>query len=163
MNTIIGEWGKSPKFIDLLNSLEKEQGPVAISGLNDVAISHIGAAIHTFGKVPICILTYNELQARKIYQDMRYFTDAVVLLPKKEIVTYDYDAESKDVSYQRIEALNQIQSKKNLVVITTIEAAMQKLPSKKILYENKLQFKVGESYSLEEIKQKLVRLRLLSI
>ena len=35
-------------------------------------------------------------------------TENVVLFPKKEIVTYDYVAESKDLPYQRIEALNKI-------------------------------------------------------
>ena len=35
---------------------------------------------------------------------------------------------------------------------------MQKLPDKKTLYKNELKFKVGDIYSLEEIKQKLVNL-----
>lgn len=118
----------------------------------------IADAINEFGKQPICILTYNEIQAKKIYEDLKYFTDRVVLFPKKEIVTYDYVAESKDLPYQRIEALNEIKSKKNLIVVTTIEAAMQKLLCKKSLYQNELNFKIGESHSLEEIKKKLVNL-----
>jgi len=118
----------------------------------------IADAINEFGKQPICILTYNEIQSKKIYEDIKYFTDRVVLFPKKEIVTYDYIAESKDLPYQRIEALNEIKSKKNLIVITTIEAAMQKLISKKCLYQNELNFKIGETHSLEEIKKKLIDL-----
>ena len=55
----------------------------------------------------------------------------VVLFPKKEIVTYDYVAESKDLPYERIETLNKINEKKNVIVVTTIEALMQKLPPKK--------------------------------
>ena len=118
----------------------------------------IGEAIHEFQKQPICILTYNEIQAKKLYEDLKYFTDKVVLFPKKEIVTYDYVAESKELPYKRIEALNEIKSKRNLIIITTIEAAMQKLPSKKSLYKNELNLKIGESYSLEEIKKNLVML-----
>ena len=118
----------------------------------------IADATNEFGKQPICILTYNEIQAKKIYEDLKYFTDKVVLFPKKEIVTYDYIAESKDLPYQRIEALNEIKSKKNLIVVTTIEAAMQKLLCKKSLYKNELNFKIGESYNLEEIKKILVNL-----
>ena len=158
MNTILGELGKNPKFIEILNKIEKQQGPIAISGLNDVGMVQIETAIHEFGKKPICIVTYNEIQAKKIYEDIKYFTDKVVLFPKKEIVTYDYIAESKDLPYQRIETLNEIQGKKNLIVVTTIEAIMQKLPEKKSLYKNELKFKIGQSYNLEEIKQKLVNL-----
>ena len=158
MNTILGELGKSAKFIDLLKQIENKTSPIAISGLTDVGMIQIGAAIHEFGKKPICLITYNEIQAKKLYEDIQYFTDGVLLFPKKEIVTYDYIAESKELPYQRIEALNQIKAKKNLIVITTIEAMMQKLPNKKILYDNEMSFKVGGSYSLEEIKQKLVKL-----
>lgn len=44
------------------------------------------------------------------------------------------------------------------VVITTIEAVLQKMISKKALYKNTLNFKVGDSENLETIKQKLVEL-----
>lgn len=158
MNTILGELGKSEKFIDLLKQIENKTSPIAISGLTDVGMIQIGTALHEFGKQPICIVTYNEIQAKKLYQDIQYFTDQVVLFPKKEIVTYDYVAESKELPYQRIEALNQIKTRKNLIVVTTIEAGLQKLPTKTALYANELNFKIGETYSLEEIKQKLVKL-----
>ena len=158
MNTILGEIGKTAKFIDLIKQIENKTSPIAISGLIDVGMLQIATAIHEFGKKPICIITYNEIQAKKIYEDLKYFTDNVVWFPKKEIVTYDYIAESKELPYKRIEALNQIKSKKNLIVVTTTEAIMQKLPNKKTLYENELNFKVGETYSLEEIKKKLVKL-----
>ena len=156
MNTILGEFGKNPKFIELLKKIENKQSPIAISGLNDVGMISLGTAINEFNKKPICIVTYNEINKKKIYEDIKYFTDKVELFPKKEVVTYDYIAESKDLPYKRIEALNEIYSKKNLIVITTIEAIMQKLPSKKTLYKNELKLKVGESYDLEEVKKKLV-------
>ena len=158
MNTIIGELGKSSKFIDLLKQIENKKSPIEILGLTDVGMAQIVSSIHEFGKKPICIITYNEIQAKKIKEDLNYFTDKVVLFPKKEIVTYDYIAESKDLPYQRIESLNTITSKKNLIIVTTIEAILQKLPSKEVLYQNKLEFKVGEIYNLEEIKRKLIKL-----
>lgn len=158
MNTILGELGKSAKFIDLLKQIENKVSPVSLSGLTDVGEIQIGTAIHQFGKKPICIITYNEIQAKKLYQDIKYFTENVVLFPKKEIVTYDYIAESKDLPYQRIESLNKIKGKKNLIVVTTIEAAMQKLPCKKLLYQGELNFEVGKTYPLEEIKKNLIKL-----
>ena len=158
MNTIIGELGKSSKFIDLLKQIENKKSPIEILGLTDVGIAQIISSIHKFGKKPICIITYNEIQAKKIKEDISYFTDKVVLFPKKEIVTYDYIAESKDLPYERIEVLNTITSKKNLIIVTTIEAISQKLPSKEVLYQNKLEFKVGGIYDLEDVKRKLIKL-----
>ena len=84
MNTILGELGKNSKFIELLKNVENKQSPIVISGLNDVGMIQLGTAINEFGKKPICILTYNEIQAKKIYEDIKYFTDKVVFFPKKK-------------------------------------------------------------------------------
>ena len=158
MNTILGELGKSPKFCEYIKSIENKKSPIAISGLTDVGMSQMIAATKEFAKKPICIVTYNEIQARKIVDDLNYFTDKVIYLPKKEIATYDYIAESKDLPYERIEAINKIQEMKSGIIVTTIEAASQKMISKKALYKNALKFKVGDEYKLEDLKQKLVDL-----
>ena len=158
MNTIIGELGKNPKFCEYIKNIENKKSPIVISGLTDVGISHMISATKEFAKKPICIITYNEMQAKKLVEDLKYFTDKVIFLPKKEIVTYDYIAESKDLPYERIEALNKIQENKINIVVTTIEAVMQKMISKKELYKNILKFKIGDQYNLEELKQKLVDL-----
>ena len=158
MNTIIGKLGKSPKFVDLIKQIENKKSPISISGLIGVGGIGLVAGINEYSKKPLCIVTYNEIQAKRIQEDISYFTDKTVLFPKKEVVTYDYIAESKDLPYERIEALNQITSKKNLIVVTTIEALMQKLPAKEVLYKNSIDFKIGDIKNLEEIKKKLVDL-----
>lgn len=158
MNTILGELSKSSKFCDYIKIIENKISPVAISGLNDVGMSEILAATNEFAKKPMCIITYNEMQANKIADDLKYFTDKVVLFKKKEVVTYDYIAESKDLPFERIETLNKIYENKNIIIVTTIEAVMQKILSKEKMYSNLIDFKVGSSYKLEEIKQKLINM-----
>ncbi len=158
MNTILGELGKSQSFTKIVNNIENKKSPIAISGLNDVGMVQVGVAVHEFTKKPICILTYNEIQAKKIYEDIKYFTENVVFFPKKDVVTYDYVAESKENLYERIESLNKIKSKRGLIVVTTIEASMQELPKKETLFKNELKFKVGKEYNLEDVKKYLVDL-----
>ncbi len=158
MNTILGELGKSPKFCEYIKKIENQKSPIVISGLTDVGMSQMISATKEFIKRPICVITYNEIQARKIVDDLSYFTDKVIYLPKKEIVTYDYVAESKDLPYQRIEALNKIHEMKTGIVVTTAEAAIQKMISSKTLYKNTLKFKIGDEYKLEDVKQKLIDL-----
>ena len=158
MNTIIGELGKNPKFCEYIKSIEEQRSPIAISGLTDVGMAQIISATKEFAKKPICIITYNEIQAKKLVEDLKYFTDKVIFLPKKEIVTYDYVAESKDLPYERIEVLNKIQGMKTGIIVTTIEATMQKIMSKKALYKNVLKFKIQDEYNLEDVKRKLLDL-----
>ena len=159
MNKIIGELGKSNKFVDLSNQIENKKSPISISGLTDVGMVELLSAINQYNKKPILLITYNEIQAKQILEIIENFEkEKAVLFPKKEIVTYDFVAESKDLPYERIETLNKIKDKKNLIVVTTIEALMQKLPPKEILFKNILEFKVGDIYNLEELKKTLVNL-----
>ena len=158
MNTIVGELGKNPKFNEYINSIQNKQSPIAISGLTDVGMAQMISATKEFCKRPICVITYNEIQAKKLLEDIKYFTDKVLFLPKKEIVTYDYVSESKDLPHERIETLNKIQEMRTGIVVTTIEAALQKMMSKKALYKNILNFKVGEITNLENLKKKLTEL-----
>ncbi len=158
MNTILGELGKSSNFVKLINNIENKKSPIAISGLNDVGMVEVLTATYEYTKKPICVLTYNEIQAKRIFQDIKYFTENVIYFPKKEVVTYDYVAESKENLYERIEALNKIKNKRSQIIVTTIGAVLQKLPSKNTLYKNEIKFKVGDIYNLEDIKKKLVDL-----
>ncbi len=158
MNTILGELGKSEKFVKLINQIENKQSPVGISGLTSVGMLQILSSINEYTKKPIVIITYNEVQARQIMENLKFFTDKAIFFPKKEIVTYDYVAESKDLPYARIDTLNKLKGRKNQIIVTTIEAVMKKLPSKKTLFKNICTFKVGEIHSLETIKKNLVNL-----
>ena len=88
MNTIIGKLGKSSKFKDLVNKIEEKNGPIAISGLTGVGSLQLLSGINEFTKKPILILTYNEIQAKRMLEDIKYFSDKVTFFPKKEVVTY---------------------------------------------------------------------------
>ncbi len=159
MNTIIGELGKTKKFVDLSKEIENKKGPVSVSGLTDVGEIQIIEGINLYNKKPILVVTYNEIQAKKIYENLQSLDkEKVVFFPKKEIVTYDFDAESNDLPFERIDAINKIIDKKDLIVVTTIESLMQKLPSKKTLEKNIINLKVGDICNLEEIKEKLINL-----
>ena len=158
MNTIIGELGKNPKFISLVNNIKNEKSPIEISGLTDVGETSVIASINEFTKRPIILITYNEIQAKKLADNIRYFTDKVYVFPKKEILTYDYIAESKDLPYERIDVLNKIYDSKNIIVVTTIEAVQQKILAKDELYKNTINFEIGKRCNIDEVKQKLVDL-----
>ncbi len=158
MNLILKELEKSQKFNDFLNNIERKTSPIAISGLTGVAeASIISKCLETI-KRPILIITYNEIQAQNIVNDIKFFTENVAFLPQKEIITYDYVAESKNLPYERIEILNKIYKKQKMIIVTSVETIKQKIISKEALYKNTLNFKVGDRCDLELLKQKLVDL-----
>ena len=161
MNTIISKLQELQKFKQYIQEIEEKNSPITISGLSDVGKIQFAYSTKQSLNRPICIVTYNEIEARKIVKDLSYFKnefEEVLYFPKREIASYDYIAESKDLPYERIEVLNKIQKKKAKIVVTTVEALMQKMITKSSLYKNCLEFKVGKRYSLEEVKQNLILL-----
>ena len=108
MNTISGELGKNPKFCEYIKSIENKTSPIAISGLVDVEKLHVLAGIFNETKRPMVLVTYNEIQARKLYQDLKKLIKQTYFFPKKEITSYDYVAQSKEIEYKRIDVLNKM-------------------------------------------------------
>ena len=155
MNEIIKVLPNFKKFNDYINNVKKQTSPIMLSGLTDVSKTHFAYSTFFYAEKPICIITYNEMQAKKILKDLKYFSDNVVYFPKREILAYDYLAESKDIIYDRINCLNNIYDEKAKVIVTTIEAASQEIISKDSLYNNVFTLKENISIDLEDIKVKL--------
>ncbi len=197
MKFLIQNLEESTKFKELSKNIQQKQSPIAISGLTDVEKVRMITAILQSVNDLICVITYNELQAQKLWKDLKAIGQNALYFPKREIAAYDYVAQSKDLPYERIAVLNQImlaQTKKQnadktqgnkkenkqevevnnlkskektedfeckqekIIIVTTMEAIMQKMVTKQTLYQNKLEFKVGNSYELETIKETLVTL-----
>lgn len=161
MNFLIKTLEENKKFQELTKQISKT-GPIAISGLVDVEKLHVLAGIFNETKRPMVLVTYNEIQARKLYQDLKKLIKQTYFFPKKEITSYDYVAQSKEIEYKRIDVLNKMylakQQKEPIIIVTTIEAVMQKMVAKDTLYQNVIDFKVGKTYLLDGIKEKLVGL-----
>ena len=176
MNKIISELSKTQKFDNYLENIKKGQTPIILSGLTDVCKNIFATTTEESLKRPVCIVTYNEIQAKNIIKDIKSIlkkettsleTDQnqfhikepeVIYFPKREILSYDFEAQSKEIYAERIGTLNKIYSKRANIIVTTIEAISQKMISKEVLYKKVLKLKIGKRYNLEELKQTLVDL-----
>lgn len=160
MEQLLSELKNLPKFQEYIQSIKQKNSPISVSGLSDVGkMQWIGASLKEI-KENAVIVTYNELQAKRIKEDLSFFLPEadIQYFPKREIVAYDYVAESKDLPFERIEVLHHMQQKKNWIVVTTIEAMMQDMIAPEILEQRHLQFVVGNTISQEEVKKALLEM-----
>lgn len=158
MNIITEELTKLSKFQEYTKNIKKKISPITISGLSDVGKLQFIAGTYESTKKPICIVTYNEIQAKNIIKNLSFFENNVEFFPKREIVPYDFVAESKDLPYERINVLNKLKQGKVKIIVTTAEALMQKMINKKDLYKDIISLKVGDTYNLDNLKEKLISL-----
>ena len=160
MNPLIKNMPNVKKFNDYMFDVKTNKTPIMLSGLTDIGKIHMMYATRFYSEKPICIITYNELQAKKFVKDLHFFEESIEYFPKREIITFEYMAESKDEIFDRISVLNHIQKNKTKIVVTTIEAVMQKMIEKEKLYQFVMKLKTGDTIQLNELKERLVRLRL---
>ena len=158
MNILINELQNSKKFSEVIKHIKETKSPISLSGLSDMGKIQTIAGLHESLNKNICVITYNQIQAKRLLKDITYFNQNSAIFPKKELVTYDYIAESKDLPYERIEVLNNIHNNKVNIIVLTIEAVMQNMIPKNVLFKNSIKVKVGDSLKLDYLKQKLIDL-----
>ena len=139
--------------------LEKEKyGPITILGLSDVSKSCISEVIGEKSKRPMFLVTYNELQAQKLHKNIKAINKNAIYIPKKDVVTYEYDAQNMDSLYSRIESIIKLYNGEAELVIVSIETLMQPIVSKKTMQNSILNLRLANEYNIEEIKEKLISL-----
>ncbi len=158
MNSLIKTVPNVKKFNDYLFEVKKGTTPIMLSGLTDVGKIHMTYSTKFYSERPICIITYNEMQAKKMIKDLAFFGEKVKFFPKREVISFDYIAESKDTLFKRISVLNKLVKNDKKIIVTTIEAAMQKMITKESLYKHVMNLKVGDVFDLETLKEKLILL-----
>ena len=150
---------KMKKFNDYINDVNKGNFPITLSGLSDSGKVHFIYSTRFYTDKPVVVVTYNELELKKIKEDMKFFSDENILVfPKKEVVYYDIDTMNKDAIMDRLSIYKKLYNNDSCVILTTIEALMQRTISKNKLFSNVLQLELGMTLLLEELTNKLVSL-----
>lgn len=141
-------------------SLEKIEkiNPITILGLSDVSKACIISDLREKSKRTILIITYNELQAQNLNKSLKKLNKKTAYIPKKDIVTYSYDAQSMDILHARIEGIIKIYNNEAEIVVISTETLMQPILNQKVMQNSILKLMVANEYNLEEIKEKLVTL-----
>ena len=65
MNSILKVVPNVKKYSDYLFDINKGKTPLMLSVLTDVAKVHMAYSTKFYAEKPICIITYNEMQAKK--------------------------------------------------------------------------------------------------
>ena len=159
MNPLVKTMLKHSKFNELLKSIEQKDKKISITGLTDASKAHIIYSLYNYTNVRPIVVCPNVSQARKMIQDFKFYSNKeIVFLPAREIQYFDVDIESRETNNLRTYALSKLINKEDVIIITTIDAFVQKMFPKNS-YENLyLKLKPGKKIGLDSLVENLIKL-----
>ncbi|MFP4698472.1 MAG: transcription-repair coupling factor, partial [Eubacteriales bacterium] len=157
MEAFIKPFKELEEYKSIVKEIESDTFPIYISGCIDSQKSHLLYGLGHRKKYNI-IITYNELKAKEIYEDMRFFKDNVYLYPAKDVVFYSADIHSNYIVSKRLEIIRKIIEDEEAVIIMTIDSAIDHLPPLEITKAQKKHLKVGDILDLNSLKEELVQM-----
>ncbi len=146
------------QYNTIITQIKNKQSPVLCTGLIDVEKTHLAYSLMAHTKQPILIMTYNDIRAKQLQEDISFFHKNVIYYKAKDILFYTADVHSTEINHQRFLALNQILSKQADIIILSMEALLEPYIPKADFKKFILTLKVGEHFHIEDISKKLIYL-----
>ena len=143
---------------DITSPLLNKKGSFVIDETLGVGLVFAGI----FRKKPgnYALICSNQYNAQKLYEFLLNFIpeEQVVFFPSDELLRAEALSSSRELLSQRLYALGQLCQGDKKVLITHPSALLRYLPSPKRFQEETLHFKVGDSYDLPSLKEKLINI-----
>ena len=157
MDNFINTLLEIEEYRQALSSAKGYTKPVNIVGPSESQKAHICYALCSHSGHRGIFVAYNEMQARKFYEDFTFYLgDEVLFYPTREVMLYDVEAKSNDAVYQRIKTLDRILEGNFSFAVTSIEAISHKLIAPDILKQNTITINYEDRIDLDNFIEKLV-------
>jgi transcription-repair coupling factor (superfamily II helicase) len=157
MSNFFGILREIDGFISLARALRDGNTPALATGVLDSQKCHICAGLtQTFQRTSV-IVTYSELKAREIYEDMELFLPgSVKFYPSKDIIFYSADIKSADITRQRFSVVKSLLNGEQVCVVLSAEALLDRLAPPRVFKDNILTLKPGDVIEIEDLARRLV-------
>lgn len=125
---------------------------------DNIGISLLTALAYKHFDEHFLLITSNLYKAQKIYNQLVCFLskDDILLFPGDELVRAESISQSKEMVSHRLYVLDELLKGRGKIVIANVSSASRFLPDPILFSDYSIHLKVGEHYSLEEIKKRLV-------
>ena len=157
MKTFVEPLRELTGFAEMTDTAEKQKGLISITGCIDAQKPHM---IYAFGekKRNKVIVTFNEIKAKELYEDYRFFDPDVVYYPAKDVLFYQSDIRGNVLTAERLSALKTIHEKDEVTVITTFDALMNTMAPASQTWSSVMKLKAGDTIELDDVVAQLIRM-----
>ncbi len=97
--------------------------PAALTGCVDSQKLHMIYGLSEGFRIKV-IVTYNDIKAKEIYEEYKFYDRNVMLYPAKDLIFFQADIHGNQLIRERVKALRRLMEKKPLAIVTTYAALM---------------------------------------
>ncbi|WP_142413514.1 transcription-repair coupling factor [Hathewaya massiliensis] len=148
---------ENDKFLEIEEGIKKKNYPLGIYGISESAKAYLVSGIYEKIKKSILIVTYSDVEARNLYEDLNLYIPNLYYLPTKELVFYNIDTISGDLRWERLKVIREILKDKKNVLITCVDALASVYTPVELFKENIYKFSVGDIIDTKVLSEKLVQ------
>ena len=131
------------------------QSSIQGTGAADSGMAHFSAALGSNYKYKV-IVTFSDVRAREIYDDMKSFDPNTFYYPPKDFIFFSADAYGNLIIQQRLDAVSHLISGEEFTLITTIDGLMDRLVPLDLIRKNCIHLSYDDTIDVEELKTALV-------
>jgi transcription-repair coupling factor (superfamily II helicase) len=146
---------QSEDFNAVLSAVRGGRVPCQVHGLSESQKAYVSCCLFEALKGQFLILTHNDIEAKKLYDDISAFTDRCIHFPVKEMVL-NIDVTSGDIKTERLKAIGRILKGEELIVVTSIDAIFYKMPPKNKLENYPLKVSPEDTVDILELSSSLI-------
>ena len=157
MQTFLAPLGELEEYHSIKNACEKDAGVVQIAGCMDSQKTHLIYGLSQEKKYRL-ILAANELKAREIYEDYRFFDPGVLYYPAKDLIFFSADVHGNFLVKERMQVIRALLSGEPLTVVTSIDGCMDHLLPLEEMREAALRITQTSLVEPEALKLRLVNM-----
>jgi len=160
MNRLLQELVKDPEVITVMEGIRHGLKEQLVAGLSGSSRSLLIAALQAELQRPIVVMTHNMFSAQKLIEDLEECLPPGGLLtyPANESIAMETAVSSPELIAQRISALSQLSANFRGVFVVPFAGIRRLVIPKEEFQKFKLSIAVGETLSIEDFVQRLVRL-----
>ncbi len=146
MKKLLSVLKDSPDFSSVLTTLKGESKAQLVYGLSGSQRRFVQAAVIDKGQRSCLLVTEDEQEAEKAVEELKFFLpdENISLFPAYEMPSPDLLPQSRDVLSKRLAVLQQIESHRQVIVVTPIKALLTELAPPQLFRQGIIHIQTGE-------------------
>ena len=137
--------------------MRRVTGIIAVSGCVEAQKAEMIAGLSAGVPVSL-VVSENDLTARTIYENVRFYDPDALLYPAKDLLFYQADIASNELDRQRMEVFRALTERESVTVVMPVTALMDFVTTRSALGAQLISFAVGDTHDFEKVKKELVML-----